>query len=537
MTTTPRHDRDARLATLAGRIESLQDALRRIPKTPALRDVCAQFAAGLRAAMPDAGIDVAHRAADAADWDHVVKSGAPGALGRLAAAESAGFLESPDGLALVHRLGDGSRVGLAVGAPPPAGGCSPFDVASLRLYLLLFENAYQEMLARRNEKGLVFSMNHRILQLNSLIDTGIEVASLDFESSPHKLALVRAASLANASRGVVRRLSGGKEREAHTFPEGGAVPSAASGAGHRIASSFTFGDDTYEFELFDKESRTGLVPFDDTDQLLLDALARQVHAAIENRDLHRQALENQKLEQEMSVAAAIQQKIIPVSLPKIPGYDVAGKNIPSKSIGGDYYDCIPLANGSYALVIADVTGKGIPAALLVSSLHAYLSAYLEGTQALPHLVARLNTMLYRASTPDKFVTAFIAILDPATGELECVNAGHNPTYILGTDGKVRELRFGGLPLASFDLGIPYESERATLAKGERLLLYTDGVTEAENEEHELYELNVSLAEFMAKHASDTAEAFIARLIADVRRFTGTAPQSDDITALYLHRLP
>jgi serine phosphatase RsbU (regulator of sigma subunit) len=535
MTPAPIIARGTLLERLSAQLAAIQEHLRKAPKTAAVKDVVAQFGAAVRPLFPGAVVEIGFRAAGATAWDAAAKSAGsdPDARFGTPGDAPAEVLESADGIGLVQRLADGSRAGIWIGTPAPAGGWTAFDVASVRLFGQLFEGAYQEMLFRKNEKGLIFSMNHKILQLNSLIDTGIEVASLDFEASPHRLALARAASLANASRGSVRRTAGSEVRELHTFPEG-APP--ASNAAHRIESSFSFGGETYTFELCDKESRAGVVAFDDTDQLLLDALARQVHAAIENRYLHQQALENQRLEQDMHVAATIQQKIIPVALPKIPGYEIAGANIPSKSIGGDYYDCIALPDGRYALVVADVSGKGIPAALLVSSLHAYLSAFLEGPQSLPQLVARLNTMLYRDSTPEKFITAFIGLLDPATGELECVNAGHNPSYILGVDRTVRELRFGGLPLASFDLGIPYESERAVLAPGERLLLYTDGVTEAENERHELYEQSVSLEKLLSTHAEDSADAFITRLIADVKRFAGSAPQSDDITALCLHRL-
>lgn len=213
----------------------------------------------------------------------------------------------------------------------------------------------------------------------------------------------------------------------------------------RISSSFTFGENTYTFELYDKESRAGILPFEETDQLLLDALARQVHASLENRYLHQQALEKQKIEQEIAVAALIQQRILPASLPEIDGYDVAGINIPSKSVGGDYYDCIPLADGRFALVIADVAGKGVPAALLVSSLHAYFSAYLQSGMSLVEIMVRLNRVICQASTDDKFITAFIALLTPGTGEVEAINGGHNPVYWLRVDKTVDELNRGRPP--------------------------------------------------------------------------------------------
>ena len=162
-------------------------------------------------------------------------------------------------------------------------------------------------------------------------------------------------------------------------------------------------------------------------------------------------------------------------------------------------------------MVADVTGKGVPEALLVSSLHAYLSAYLEVPGTLPELLGKPNRALYNTSTIDKFVTAFIALLSPGTGELEYSSAGHNPCYLLKEDGTVRELKTGGFPLWAFDMDMPYPSERLQIGK-------TDGVTEAANE---LYE----------RHRPDKAEIFIAEL----KDFTGPAPQNDDVTALYLYR--
>jgi sigma-B regulation protein RsbU (phosphoserine phosphatase) len=204
-------------------------------------------------------------------------------------------------------------------------------------------------------------------------------------------------------------------------------------------------------------------------------------------------------------------------------------------VGGDYYDCIPLPNGKYALVIADVAGKGVPAALLVSILHAYLSAYLETTDSLVWLTQKLNSVISRASTPEKFITAFFAILTPETGEVETLNAGHNPAYVLTKENTVRELNAGGLALAMFDIELPFETERFVLHPGERLLLYTDGIPEAANENQKLYDSDTPLQQFLLRNGSASAGDFIQSLIADIRRFTGGAPQSDDITALYLVR--
>jgi phosphoserine phosphatase RsbU/P len=332
----------------------------------------------------------------------------------------------------------------------------------------------------------------------------------------------------------VRVLRGEKLRDEIVFPAGLNIAVLSAGQS-RIETDIEFEGDTYFFELFDKESREGVAQFEPTDHLLLDALARQVHASLVSRHLHMQALEKQRMEQDLVVAASIQERLIPKELPEIGGYELAGINIPSKSVGGDYFDCIPLADGRYALVIADVAGKGIPAALLVSSLHAYLHAYLESTMSLVELVRRLNQVIYTASTDDKFITAFVGLLDPEAGTLESVSAGHNPVYHARADGTMEELNAGGIALGMLDMDFPYQSEFTTLAQGESLLLYTDGIPEAVDEAMQQYESHSPLKEFHQQRRSVPPPEFIKQLIADIQCFTGTAPQIDDITALYVHR--
>ena len=524
---------------LSHQIESLQDGFRKLSKAATLKDLAVQFVGVVQGMFPGADIDLVYRPDKSVQWQRIIDSGAGDVEKFLAlpsgqASSACSVDEISKRICMVQRLVDKSSIGVVLARKRPRTKYSDVDVVSLRLFIHLFDNAYQELLYRRNEKELIFSLNHRVLQLNSLIDTGIEVSRLDQNASPQQLALERAAALTNASKGVLRVTSGGHLKEEIYFPDGLLVQHTVSKT-NRIASSFTFAENTYTFELFEKESRSGILPFEDTDQLLLDALARQVHASLENRYLHEQALEKQKFEQDMAVAAAIQKRILPTSLPVIKGYDVAGINIPSKSVGGDYYDCIPLRDGRYALVIADVAGKGVPAALLVSSLHAYLSAYLESTISLAQLAQRLNKVIFRASTDDKFITAFVALLSPETGEIELLNAGHNPAYLLRNDGNVQEFRAAGLPLGMLDVDFPLKSEHVSLEKGERLLLYTDGITEASDEREEFYDVHSPLREFFIHHKPDRAAVFIADLISDIKKFTASAAQSDDITALYLQR--
>jgi len=432
------------------------------------------------------------------------------------------------------RLQDGSLFGFALTRPLSVPAFTTTQFSALKILLQAYASSAQRLQSRLTEKSLLFSLNHRVLQLNSLIDTGIEVSKFNDAVRPEQLALERAASLTNSACGRVTVVSAGGEREVVRFPHG-MQTSAFHRCAHRIRSTFKFMGAKYAFELFDKESRNGVQPFDETDQLLLDALARQVHGALENRHLHAQAVEKQRMERDMVLAAAIQQRILPMQLPAITGYDVAGVNIPSRSVGGDYYDCIALPDGRYAFVIADVAGKGIPAALLVSSFHAFLSAYLEASLPLHEFARRLNRVIRHAATEDKYVTAFFGLLTPATGHFHALNAGHNPVFVLRPDGAVRELAAGGLPIGMLDMEIPYQSEELVLDPGDRVLFYTDGVTEAANERDEFFDTQRPLKELFASHAPSSAGEFIRDLIAEVKAFTGAAPQNDDITALYLIR--
>lgn len=527
------------LDRLSAQIDALQEAFRKLSKAATLEDLAGRFVAVVREDCPDSLIALSHRPVPDGPWRVVAGEDAVSlaellVLPRGQKASTVTHHGDPPRVAIVHRLVDRSHIALTVGGEAVRLDPGCVEIVTLRLFVHLFENAYQEVLHRKAEKQLVFSLNQRVLQLNSLIDTGIEVAKLDQKSSPLSLALQRAAALTNAGKGLVRVARGESTEEEIFFPGNARLSPPAEGAG-QIGSSFKFGGRTYRFELWEKESRSGVAPFEETDQLILDALARQVQASLENRFLLKQSLEKQKIEQDIAVAASIQQRILPTSLPHIDGFEVAGVNIPSITVGGDYYDAIRLPDGRYLLIVADVAGKGVPAALLVSTLHAFLSAYLETTFSLVHLAHRLNRVISHASTDEKFITAYLALVTPETGDVESLNAGHNPAYWLKNDGTVRELGEGGVAFAMLDMDYPYTVEHVTIERGERLLLYTDGVTEARNEANELYDNAAPLKTFLAQHTKETASGFIDALIVDIKKFTGTAPQSDDITALYLVR--
>ncbi|MFA7229441.1 MAG: PP2C family protein-serine/threonine phosphatase [Melioribacteraceae bacterium] len=427
---------------------------------------------------------------------------------------------------------DGSYWGLVFGSKIDRSEISELDRIVLQMFLQLLDNSYQSFLNQKREKQLNFSLNHRVAQLNSLIDTGIEISKLQKSSSLLNLALERASALTNASRGVIYLSRGSEVLYSIGFPGSQDIEKVAASV-NKIEASVEFNGITYNVILSEKESRNGLMDFDATDELLLQALARQILAALENEYLHDEAVEKERMHQEIETAAAIQRRIIPQILPDIEGYDLAGINIPSLEIGGDYYDVIKLKNDKYLLIIADVSGKGVASGLLVNTLNASLNVYVENGFHLAEMAERLNKIIFKASTPEKYITCFIAVLDPGTGSLEYLNAGHNPIF-LSTQWELKKLDKGGFAFGMLDFGLPYETGIISMEPGDKILFYTDGITEAMNTVNEEY-TDERLEQFIIEVKCSSAESFIKSLIEDVKKHTVDTPQSDDITALFLIR--
>ncbi len=357
---------------LLAQIDSLQENAAPLANAANLRELATRFTDQLSTAFRPGSIELLlHREGDRA-WRVLPGGAGERPLAAIPLPEASKSVVGQIGangseLTVVQRLSDKSHLAIRLCGPAQGDGFRRSDLLPVQLDAHLFDIGYKSLLSHTTEKGLIFSLNHRVLQLNSLIDTGIEVTKLEQEIPPHHLALQRAASLTNAAKGVVTVSSDGRGTEHYLFPAA-AWEELKPREGLHITTSFTYGGSEYTFELFEKESRSGAVAFDETDQLLLDALARQVQGSLENQYLHAQALEKQKIEQDIAVAASIQQRILPTTLPAIDGYDIAGINLPSRMVGGDYFDCIRLPGGRFAFVVADVAGKGINAALLVSSL-------------------------------------------------------------------------------------------------------------------------------------------------------------------------
>jgi sigma-B regulation protein RsbU (phosphoserine phosphatase) len=273
--------------------------------------------------------------------------------------------------------------------------------------------------------------------------------------------------------------------------------------------------------------------FQRDDVELLTVLANVAAIRIEHARLAEIEAKEQLMALELAQASEIQQSLLPARPPSIDGYDIAGLNLPCRTVGGDYYDFAAYEDGKLALVIGDVAGKGLPAALMMSSLQARVQMLLE-TEPSPEVgLAVLNRNLTERSVAGRFITFFYALLDPNSGMLAYSNAGHNYPLLLRADGSVEEL--GG---SNMVLGIipdaRYELRGISIEPGDTLVLFSDGVTEARNsKEQELGEKG--LASLLQNHLGKSAEDTVAGLSEDVRRWCETTAFGDDFTIVLVKR--
>ncbi len=240
--------------------------------------------------------------------------------------------------------------------------------------------------------------------------------------------------------------------------------------------------------------------------------------------------DKERLEGELEAARAIQLKLLPQALPIIPGYSLAATSMPAKQVGGDYYDFLSEQAGKVDMVVGDVSGKGMPAALLMANLQASLHTLSESGLAVEDLIARLNRVLYANTDPEIFATFFFGRLDPG-GEFIYVNAGHNPPILCG-NGRMEQLTEGGLPLGIVQDSL-YLSGRIELNPGEIVAMYSDGIVEAANQEDQEFG-EKRFIELLREHCHRDPQAIQQAVLKAVGEFCGT-PQ-DDVTLLVLKRL-
>ncbi len=284
---------------------------------------------------------------------------------------------------------------------------------------------------------------------------------------------------------------------------------------------------------FDLESDE-LNAYSEDDLQVLMLLASQVAIIIEKVMLHEQLIEKKRLEGQLEVARQVQLELLPAKDPQLEGYDISAYNFPTEEVSGDYYDWVQIFDDQIGLVIADVSGKGVPAALLMAFLRASLRAATHIGYS-PHIsMSKVNYLLWESIERNQFVTAFYGILDVTNNTLSYTNAGHNPPLLIKKNGEASFIERGSLPLGMFK-DTRYHEYFLTNEPGDTLVLYTDGVTESQSPTGEEFG-RPRLAEAVRKHRHLPARELIAAVQNDVIEWTEGKGSSDDVTFFVIKTL-
>ena len=263
-----------------------------------------------------------------------------------------------------------------------------------------------------------------------------------------------------------------------------------------------------------------------------------IQRTLHHLELWRGALESRDklvaLQNELSVANKMQQSILPTSFPSGRGFEIFGSMKPARDVGGDFFDVLSLEDGRIGLVVADVSDKGVPAALFMMSSRTLLKGAAIGLDAPGKVLSEVNQLLQEENDAAMFVTVFYATFDPESGELTYANGGHNTPLVVHADGSSTVIP----PTGGIALGVvpdfTYEESSMTLQPGDRVVLYTDGVTEAENDHSDQFGLE-RLCEVFTSGTPTDARATNEAVFDAVEAFAGEAPQFDDVTCLTLRR--
>ncbi|HUF16661.1 MAG TPA: GAF domain-containing SpoIIE family protein phosphatase [Thermoanaerobaculia bacterium] len=406
-----------------------------------------------------------------------------------------------------------------------------------------------------------FQLKYRLWELESLYDIGLSIAStLDLDKLAEEI-LVRTISLLNARRAALFLRKGERfvlhssfgdvrsqflddelpqDDAAKLFVQARPIvfdnnadcifPSCDS----FVALPIRSGDEVIGvLAAADRELREGGVgPFEPNDLRMLSLFANQVSIALENARLHHEALEKQSMERELELAATIQRDILPRSLPALPAFDIAAFSRSARQLGGDYHAFFE-SEGVLTLCVADVSGKSVPAAVLVSALHAALQLLVDEGRPLGEIATELNRHIHRWSSENKFITLILASFDPEAQLLHFVNAGHNPAYIL-SGGNLEELQSHGLPIGIL-AGTIYRTQMRRFPTGSLFVAYSDGFTEAENLAEEEFG-NERLEEILRARGNADCSSIRDAIAEAADSFAAGAPQKDDQTLVIVRAL-
>lgn len=268
------------------------------------------------------------------------------------------------------------------------------------------------------------------------------------------------------------------------------------------------------------------------DVKLATRIAKLAGVKLETTKLREEAVEKHRMDEELKTAYVVQSRLLPDEPPEIEGWDIAGLNRPARGVSGDYYDFKLLDDGRLWFIIADVSGKGITAAIVMASLATSFSIFTRESETPAQLVHDLNQTLTPKTAPTKFVTLFVGLLDPASGRLVFTNAGHVPPLVIRADG-VEQLSTTDMIVGLFTQA-QYRDQEVTLQPGDGLVTFTDCVIEAENESGE--EMGVDpVVERLGRHHGESASKMISVVEEVVNEYAGDCPLGDDLTFVSLHR--
>lgn len=277
-----------------------------------------------------------------------------------------------------------------------------------------------------------------------------------------------------------------------------------------------------------------LKPFTDEDLRMLTLLANLAAVKIENSKVIELTIEREKMQKELALASQIQKDFLPKEIPRFAGFDIVGHMIPCYQVGGDYYDFIPIGLDRLGITIADVSGKGVGASLLMASLRASLHAEVHPRYDMQKMAVKLNEFVHRSSAINSFITFFYCEINKDTGEMKYVNAGHNPPLLIDKKGNIKRLESSGLCLGMFP-DAEYGIQSISMVPGDSAILFTDGITESRNKENKEFEED-KLIKFIKKHAKSSAQELMNEIYADVESFTTGVEQIDDMTLVVIKRI-
>jgi len=274
--------------------------------------------------------------------------------------------------------------------------------------------------------------------------------------------------------------------------------------------------------------------FTEPDKRLLCIISTQSAQVIENARLYEEEQSLMRIQEEMKIAYNIQLGLLPKGAPMIEGYDLAGKSLPAKSVGGDYFDLIRLGDGRLFFCLGDISGKGMPAALLMSNMLATLRGQNLDLTTPGSIMNHSNEHMFRNTDPERFSTLFLGVLDPENAELIYSNAGHNLPFIVNETGSVKRLETGNIVLGAIE-DVTYTEDSIKLEKGDTLLIFSDGISEAINPNEEEFGED-PLPALVNANRESSAMSLIDTIIEEVIRHAGKAPQRDDMTIVVIKRM-